>query len=224
MHAPTDQKSDAKRIGELEDEIKHRDKRIEELRDEIDRQREVIQKYGELVRRFDEYQQETDNLFDNWRDTFDMVLNDDGTWSWGPWWDDHNKLVDDWNKLVSNWNRYLPLINGTGSRNVGRPLLASEAQCVEVLKRHKVGESLRGIAEEMTLGVNTVRTIIAKAERKDRTTKKHKQRAERIELDRMVMARRKRKKRTGDALPRQVQRVIDQGEKLIKEAKGLGRA
>lgn len=42
-----------------------------------------------------------------------------------------------------------------------------------------------GIAENMTLSVNTVRTIIAKAAWKDRTTKKHRQRVERIELDRI---------------------------------------
>ena len=33
----------------------------------------------------------------------------------------------------------------------------------------------------------------------------------------------KRQRRTGDALPRQAQRVVEQGHALLKEAKGLGR-
>jgi hypothetical protein len=34
----------------------------------------------------------------------------------------------------------------------------------------------------------------------------------------------KRQKRTIDALPKQAQRVVEEGRALIKEAKGLGRA
>jgi hypothetical protein len=45
-------------------------------------------------------------------------------------------------------------------RNVGRPLAASEAQCATVLKLHKAGTSLRAIAEETSLGLRTVRTIV----------------------------------------------------------------
>jgi hypothetical protein len=50
------------------------------------------------------------------------------------------------------------------------------------------------------------------------------QRIHRIDPDRQRIARWKRQKRAGDALPRQAQRVVAEGRDLIKEAKGLGRA
>jgi hypothetical protein len=37
------------------------------------------------------------------------------------------------------------------------------------------------------------------------------------------MTRWKRQKRTGDAIPKRAQRVVEEGRALIKEAKGLGR-
>ncbi len=82
------------------------------------------------------------------------------------------------------------------------------------------GLSLRGIAEETSLGVNTVRTIVDKRAGTDRTTRKHRAR---IEPDRQAMAAAKRQRPTADALPRRAQRVVEDGAKLIKEARGLGR-
>src|SRR5262245_10896224 len=76
------------------------------------------------------------------------------TWTWEPWWDAHNDLVDRYNECVRDWNRHVV------KQNVGRPLAASEAQCVQVLKLHKAGQSLRAIAEETSLGLRTVRTIV----------------------------------------------------------------
>jgi hypothetical protein len=57
-------------------------------------------------------------------------------------------------------------------RNAGRPLAASEAQVEEVLKLR----SLRGIAEDTSLGLPIVRTIIDKGDSRDRTSIKHLQR------------------------------------------------
>jgi hypothetical protein len=204
-----------KTVGELQDDLKQRDKRIEELREEIDEQRS-------LIRRFQDNADDYSGVIERWKEAFDMTMTDSGKWTWEPFWDKHNKLVDDFNQLVRDWNRCVPLINGR-AQPVGRPLLASEAQCGNVLSLHKQGFSLRGIAEETSLGLNTVRTIIAKRHGTDRTTKKHRQRVERIELDRMQLASQRRHKRTGDALPRQAQRVVEEGQELIKEAKGLGR-
>jgi hypothetical protein len=204
-----------KTVGELQDELKHKDARIEELRQEIDEQRELIQ-------RFREHAEDYDNCMERWKETFQMTMTDDGRWTWDPFWNEHNKLVDDYNALVRNWNKYLPLINSHG-QPVGRPLAASEAQVAQVRMLHKQGLSLRGIADETSLGLNTVRTIIAKGRGNDRTTKKHRQRLERIELDRTWLASQRRQKRSGDALPRQAQRMFEEGEALIKEAKGLGR-
>jgi hypothetical protein len=205
--------SHPKTVGELEDELKARDRRIEELRREIDEQRE-------LISRFRDHAEDYDSCMERWRETFGMQMTDDGKWTWEPFWDEHWKTVDDYNDLVRDWNRFLPLINGH-PRPVGRPLEASEAQVAEVLRLRKTGRSLRGIADDTSLALHTVRTIVAKSNTTDRTTQKHR---ERIGLDRFRLASQRRQRRTGAALPRQAQRVVEAGQKLIKEAKGLGRA
>jgi hypothetical protein len=151
-----------------------------------------------------------------------MVMTDSGGWTWEPFWDRHNELVDDYNKLVGLWNKHLPLINGA-PRNVGRPLAASDAQVADVRELREVGRSLRGIAEDTGLGLDTVRTIVGQMSGRDRTTRKHGKRLERID-DRQRQATLKRQRRTGDALPRRAQQIVEEGQALIKEAKGLGRS
>jgi hypothetical protein len=204
----------SKRIGELQDELKAKDRRIEELRQEIDEERD-------LVRRLREHAEDYNNNIEAWCEAFGMEMTEDGSWTWKPFWKEHNELIDNYNDLVRNWNKYLPRIRGE-PRNVGRPLGASEAQVAEVLRLHKRRRSLRGIVDDTSLGFQTVRTIIATRAGTDRTTKKHRQRLERIEIDRQQLARWKRQRRTGNALPRQAKRVIEEGRALIKEAKGLG--
>ena len=82
--------------------------------------------------------------------------------------------------------------------------------------------SLRGIVEELTsLSFQTVRIIIAQKDKRDRTTRKHRQRLERIEIERQQATKWKRQKRTGDALPRRVNAFLKEGRELVKEAKGL---
>ena len=202
-------------VGELEDELKVKERRIEELRLEIDEQRELID-------RLRENSEEADGVFEAWIETFEMERTDSGGLTWKPFWQEHNQLIDDYNDLVRRWNKYLPVINRE-PRNVGRPLAASEAQVVQVQKLRKAGRSLRGIAEDTSLSVDTVRTIVGKMNGQDRTTTKHRQRLERID-ERQRLAKWKRQRRTGDALPRRVQRVVEGGRALVKEAKGLGRA
>jgi hypothetical protein len=204
-----------KSIGDLQDEIKARDRRIEELRAEIDELRD-------LNRRTIEHVEDGDRIAETWCETFEMELTDEG-WTWEPFWKEHHEIIDQYNDLVERWNKYLPRIIGE-PRNVGRPLEASEAQCAEVLKLHKDGRSLRGIAEDTSLGLNTVRTIISKKNGTDRTSKKHRQRLERIAIDRQRRAKWRRQKRSGDALPRRVNAFLEEGRELVKEAKGLGRA
>ena len=204
-----------KTIGELEDELKRKDQRIEELREEIDEQRELIQRLREHA---EDYQRS----MESWCETFDMEVNENGMWKWKAFWGEYNKLIEDYNKLVRVLNQYLPLINRE-PRNVGRPLGATEPVRANVLRLHKQGMSLRGIAEELTLGFQTVRTIVAQKHRRDRTTRKHRQRLERIEIDRQQAAKWKRRKRTGDALPRRVNTFLKEGCELVKEAKGLGK-
>jgi hypothetical protein len=95
---------------------------------------------------------------------------------------------------------------------------------VEVHKLRKAGRSLRGIADDTSLGLDTVRTIVSKMDGNDRTTQKHRDRLERIEIDRQQIAQWKRQRRTGDALPKRVQTALERGRALAKEARGLGKA
>jgi transposase len=103
---------------------------------------------------------------------------------------------------------------------VGRPLAASEAQCDQVRKLHKGGKSLRWITEETGLGLGTVRTIVDKAEGTDRTANKHRGRiniAPRLREHKI-------RQRAGNRLPQRAQAVAQEGRRLIKEAKGLGKS
>lgn len=98
---------------------------------------------------------------------------------------------------------------------IGRPLAASAAQISQVLKLHKCGSSLRGIADETSLGLPTLRTIIGKRYGTDRTSQRHRERID----NRIRASTWKRQRRTGDALPKRVQRIVKEGEALVKEAK-----
>jgi hypothetical protein len=202
-------------IGELEDELKVRDRRIEELRKEIDEQRDLITRLREHA---DDYV----NCLEAWKEAFGMEMTDAGAWTWKPFWNQHSEIVAEHNKLVHKWNKYLPLINRQ-PRNVGRPLAASEAQVGEVQKLRKMGRSLRGIAEDTSLGLDTIRTIVGKMSGRDRTARKHRSWLERID-DRQHQAAWKRQRRTGDALPSRAQCIVEEGRALIKEAKGLGKS
>jgi hypothetical protein len=67
--------------------------------------------------------------------------------------------------------------------------------------------------------LQTVRTIVGKDNGNDRTSKREQQRID----TRREQLRWKSQKRAGDALPRQAQRVVEEGKALLKEAKGLGK-
>jgi hypothetical protein len=208
--AKTDDYDQREDPGWFRDELRGRDRVISELRSELD-------EANDLLRKFSDHADDYNTTLENWRETFDMVLTDEG-WSWAPFWDKHNDLVDRYNNLVRRWNKVIPLIDGP--QDVGRPLAASEAQVAEVLRLQKAGKSLREIAFYTSLGLGTVRTIIGRNNGTDRTSKK---RREKIETDRHERAHWKSRKRTGDALPKQVQAVIETGKALVQEAKGLGR-
>jgi hypothetical protein len=207
--------ADRQTIGELKDELKHRDRWIEDLRREIDEQRD-------LIRRMEGSVESCCNVIEAWKETFDMVEAESGAWTWAPFWEKQEEIIDDYNELVRRWNKYLPRINGD-PRPVGRPLAASEAQCATVLGLRKQGYSLREIAEECTLGLNTVVTIVGKSNGSDRTAKKHRRRLEEGIDPRRHTRAWKRQRRTGASLPRRAQAAVKEGRALIKEAKGLGR-
>jgi TolA-binding protein len=220
-------------IGELQDEIKRRDERIAELRDEVDELRELNTKMREHV-------EDAGNVIERWAEAFGMEMVEDGAWTWKPFWDvyqslidEHSKVVRDYNALVREWNSYLPVINGASEKQrkpVGRPLSAEDREVAQVQKLHKEGRSLRGIAEDTELSFSTVRSIVEKIDGKDRGTKRRWQRLhpeekwrEReyapIAVDRQKTLSRKWQRRAGNALPKQAQRVIEEGRELMKEAK-----
>lgn len=198
-------------LGWFRDQLRQRDRLIADLRREQD-------EAADLIRRLREHAEDYVASIESWRETFDMELTDDG-WSWKPFWDKHWMLVGDWNDLVKRWNKAVPILDA-GMQDVGRPLAASEAQVATVLKLHNQGKSLRWIVDETSLTLRTVRTIVDRKRGVDRATKARRQK---IEIDKFQRAHLKAQKRTGDALPKRVEALVETGNALVTEAKGLGR-
>ena len=121
-------------------------------------------------------------------------------------------LVEKYNKLLRiARSRLLP-------QPMGRPLAASDAQRQRILAHRNAGRSLRWIAEEMNLGLQTVRTVIDKKDRVDRTTL---DRWERIAPDMRQERDRRRRRKDVDALRKRVPQLLEESAELIKRAKGL---
>src|SRR5262249_30507518 len=101
--------------------------------------------------------------------------------------------------------------------------------------------SLRKIAAEVQIPVNTVRTIVAKANGADRITKKRWQKLhpgekweersyvpignekllKRIEIDRKAETAWRARKRTINSLPKRISETVTKGRELVQAAKGL---
>jgi hypothetical protein len=202
-----------KRIGELEDALKDRERRIEELREERDRQAQLITALREQI-------EECNGQIDRWIEAFNMVLDDDGKWQWAEGLiQERDKWLNEYQGLRSKWNKFVGEYNATvAPRNMGRPLQASEAQRLKVLARRKAGEPIRSIAENMELSVRTVRTIIDKKDGVDRATLA---RLQRIAPDKVAEARARRSIKEIGALPKRINENLKRNAALIKEAKGL---
>jgi hypothetical protein len=99
---------------------------------------------------------------------------------------------------------------------LGRPLDASDAQVAHVLKLRKAKTSLRAIAEETNLSLQTVRTIVGRDQRTDRTSLR---RLVRVDPDRAAETTARARKRTRAALPRRINELLKQGDGLRKEAR-----
>ena len=214
MAQQTDAYDDRDDVGWFRDELRQRDRLIAELRQEQDR-------LTDLMTRFGEYQEDYNATLESWQEAFGMVLNENGQWTWEPFWKENWELVDKYNELVKRWNRNVAAF--AGLQDVGRPLAASDAQVAAVTKLHKQGKSLRAIVDETSLSFRTVRTIVERNQGTDRATKARRQKIERIGIDKFQRAHWRRQKRDGDALPKRVADVIETGKALVTEAKGLGR-
>jgi hypothetical protein len=205
------------RIIDLEAKLKEAERKIAELREERDESRE-------LVSRMEEHVSDSRELIEQWVYAFDMTLDDDGKYRIRSQHliDQWSDLVEKYQSLVKEWNSFVPDYNATVSKNpVGRPLDASEAQVATVRKLRAKGMSIRNIMTETNLTMQTVRTIISKDTWSDRASKRH---LEKIDFkpirDLAVNAR--ARKRTRDALPKKIAEALDDGAKLLKEAKGIG--
>ena len=205
------QEDQAKCIGRLEDELKIAERRIIELKAERDEARD-------LSSRMQEHVTSSRETIDRWIEAFDMVLGDDGNWTFRE--DPYDALFEKHEDLVKRWNRLVTRYNATvNDRDPGRPLAASDAQVLMVRKLRRKKLSLRAIADETSLGLQTVRTILGRDGLCDRTSIK---RMERIDPMRMEIAGHKARKRTRDALPKRINETLKDGADLIKAAKGLG--
>ena len=75
---------------------------------------------------------------EQWREAFDMVLNEDGRWTWDPFIENHHKLVDRYYDLLKRWNRNVAAMSPR-PRDLGRPLAANEDQVADVLSCTRTG-------------------------------------------------------------------------------------
>ena len=209
-----------KRLGELEDKLKQAEARIKELKAE----RDEAQQLGDDMRAEIE---EGNEIFEQWKECFEMRLVEDGSWQWSieliRQIADVDNLATEYNDLCRDWNRLVPRYNARVlARDIGRPLAASEAQQAQVRQLRKAGGSLRAIAKATGLGLQTVRTIIDKPAGEDRTAKL-KGVMRRRELDKARMATWRARKRVRDGLPKRITEHQKKSEQLIKAAKGLGK-
>ncbi len=198
----------------LRDQLRQRDRTIADLKKEKD-------ELNELIRRFDDYVEDYNGVLARFKQALDdMAQNEDGAWtSWDSFWDEYNTLIEDYAKLAKRYNRLLPLIGGWG---VGRSSIRGEAQVATVAILHKLRKTLRSIIDETRcLTARTARTIAANVDANDRATRK---RLQRIEIYKSSVARWRSRKLARDVLPLDVQKVIETGNDLLKEANGLGRA
>src|SRR5262245_41748906 len=118
-------------IGELEDKLRQAKDRIAELRRHLDEAEALVTEAREHV-------EDVDAILEAWIASFDMVQGDDGLWRWSPFLEGHHRLREAYDSLVKKWNKVIPIFKAKiRPRGVGRPLQASEAQCVQVLKLRK---------------------------------------------------------------------------------------
>ena len=203
-----------KRVVELEETLKQRDKQLAELRSDRDADGAVI---ADMISQV----QDADDMVEQWIAAFDMVQDDNGDWEWrkglATAFDDLHARYQD---LRRRWNEFVPAYNAVVApkrRNFGRPLQASPKQQENVRERRKRGDSLRTISEDTALSLRTVRTILGKADGTDRATLA---RLQRIAPDKFAEARERMRQKARKSLPRQITAIHRQNVELIKRAKG----
>jgi hypothetical protein len=199
---------------QLLDRIKELERRTKELTAERDEERN-------LNSRLRDHSDEAHAMIEQWKYAFDMVLDDDGKWSWKPWIEERDDIMRRYLDLLKKWNRAVGDFNAkVDPRPIGRPLAASEQQIDKVRKLRKAKASLREIVKQTGLGFQTVRTIIGKDDGTDRTSAKRNE-FKRIELNRARMASWRARKRSREALPKRFESFEKEAEHLRKEIRKL---
>jgi len=200
------------RIAELEYALKEKERRLQEVKADLDKANDLVQRMREQV-------QECDEIVEAWKEAFDMRPTDSGSWTWAPWVNRCEEWHDEYVDIARKWNYIVPIFNAkVRPRNVGRPLAASDAQRETVLKLRKRRMSLRAIAEETSLGLSTVRTIVDQGDQRDRTSVKY---LKRIRRDMGEERTWQSRQRSRHSLPRRIKTLERQSAELRKEAKGL---
>jgi DNA-binding NarL/FixJ family response regulator len=200
-------------ITELLMEIDARGRRNDELRREINEQNALITELREEV-------EDLSETLQNFKDTFDLVPADEpDTVTNAPLVDRLDEALEKRHDMLRKYNDLIRFVRArVFPRSIGRPLACSDEQRKRILAYRKAGKSLRSIAEEMNLGLQTVRTVIDKKDRKDRTTL---DRWQQIEPDMRTERDRRRRRKDVDALRKRIPRLMEDSAELIKRAKGL---
>jgi hypothetical protein len=203
----------AKPLHQLEDDLKAAEMRVAEMRAERDEAYELVEQVREQI---EQRREQTAQ----WKEAFQMEQDENGEWGCAIVQRYDAKCVE-YADLLKDWNRFVPEYNAAiKPRQIGRPLNASVAQCAEVLKLHKARTSLRDIADDTNLSLRTVRTIIGRSDRTDRTTVK---RLQRLIPDRAAANTEKALKRARDTLLKDIAPLDAETEAVLKEIKGLGK-
>ncbi len=195
-----------KRIAELEAIIEQRDARIRELKKDVDSSWEAVSSAHELMHEWHQF-------LDEMKESY---ARDDEFWARNErHHEDADAAIALYNKFVREYNKKV----AAKLPNLGRPLAATPPVRADVLKRRKAGQSLRSIAEDTGLGLQTVRTIIDKADGVDRATLA---RLKRIAPDKFAAARERVNRSGRKGFPRRIDEAIKEAKASIKELKGLG--
>jgi hypothetical protein len=198
-------------------ELTHLRVRVKQLVDELGEMRKLVTAMWEHIEKADEQIERSNEIIRRRIEDFEMMLADKG----GEWRDGligrYNDLANDYNRLVKKWNRHV--VSLKGSPTIGRPLQASEAQQAQAWKLRKAGGTLRDIARETNLSIQSIRTIISRQKGASRPNNKRSElRKTKLSCQRPVSWR--PGERTRDALADQI-KVLQGGEELLKDGRDL---
>ena len=213
-------------IGELEDDVKRLTKRLDDIRCEHDETVALVSIQCETLAL-------QEDALQNWRDQIDVFFwveaIKDPKASRKEYADrfeallakaikDRKEYADRYEALLAKWNAFVPEYNevvAQKKRNFGRPPAASNAQAAR-------DQSLRSIAEDINIGVRSVRTIIDKKDGVDRATQA---RLERIAPDRITTTKQRALQRKLAGIPQRLKRLLKDMDRLTadldKRAKGM---